>query len=145
MIFCGIGLTKINTSIKLTKLFSSDAEIIHDYEWLEEKLGPLVPMEVVIKVDTQDGQVDVPRADALIRDIQDHMQGIPDLGNTMSATTFAPSLEIEAARAIVSRASATSAPTSVLEQHRERIHRRRLPGCRGQTPSCGGSSPASAR
>ena len=51
MVFCGIGLTKINTSIKLTKLFSSDAHIIHDYEWLEDNLGPLVPMEVVLKLD----------------------------------------------------------------------------------------------
>ena len=41
MVFCGIGLTKINTSIKLTKLFSPSAPIIHDYEWLEDKLGPL--------------------------------------------------------------------------------------------------------
>ena len=51
MVVCGIGLTKINTSIKLTKLFSPDAEIIRNYEWLEENLGPLVPMEVVLKID----------------------------------------------------------------------------------------------
>src|SRR4029079_12849476 len=41
MVFCGYGLTKVRTSIKLTKLFSPHAEIIQSYAWLEEKLGPL--------------------------------------------------------------------------------------------------------
>jgi catalase-peroxidase len=65
MIFCGVGLTKINTSIKLTKLFSADADIIHSYQWLEEKLGPLVPMESLIWQDP------VPAADYKTIDVQD--------------------------------------------------------------------------
>lgn len=51
MVGCGYGLTKVNTSIKLTKLFSDGAEIIQNYAWLEEKLGPLIPMEVVLKIE----------------------------------------------------------------------------------------------
>jgi hypothetical protein len=93
MIFCGVGLMKINTSIKLTKLFSSDAPIIHDYEWLEEKLGPLVPMEVVIKVH-KDSDITFLERLELVKRIQEQMQKTPYIGCTMSATTFAPSLEI---------------------------------------------------
>ena len=37
--------------MQLLKLFDEDAEIIHDYEWLEKHLGNLVPMEVVITLD----------------------------------------------------------------------------------------------
>ncbi len=83
MVFCGIGLTRINTSIKLTKLFSPDADIIHAYEWLEENLGPLVPMEVIVKVDNTKCPMTMLERMQMIREIQDQMQGIRDIGSTM--------------------------------------------------------------
>ena len=43
-----IGLTKINTSVQLLKLFDQKAKIIEDYQWLEAHLGKLVPMELVV-------------------------------------------------------------------------------------------------
>ncbi len=115
MVFCGIGLTKINTSIKLTKLFSPDAEIIHTYEWLEKELGPLVPMEVVVKVD-KDCNLNLLERMQMIRQVQDSMLGINDIGNTMSATTFAPSLEVKGIghTATIKR----SVLNTKLEQHR---------------------------
>ena len=94
MVFCGIGLTRINTSIKLTKLFSSDAPIIHDYEWLEEKLGPLVPMEVIVKVDNTKNDMTFLERLELVKRVQEEMRKTPYIGCTMSATTFAPSLEV---------------------------------------------------
>jgi predicted RND superfamily exporter protein len=53
MIFFGIGLLQIKTSVKMMRFFSSDSEIIHHYTWLENHLGPLVPMEVVIQFDNE--------------------------------------------------------------------------------------------
>ena len=94
MVFCGIGLTRINTSIKLTKLFSSSAPIIHDYEWLEANLGPLVPMEVIVKLDNNKCDMTFLERLELIDAIQEEMQKTPYIGCTMSATTFAPSLEV---------------------------------------------------
>ena len=46
------GLTKINTSVQLLKLFDGDSKIIEDYEWLEANLGKLVPMELVVCVES---------------------------------------------------------------------------------------------
>jgi uncharacterized protein len=46
----GYGVTQIQTSVNLLKMFDPSAKIIGDYSWLEEKLGRLVPMEVVVKV-----------------------------------------------------------------------------------------------
>ncbi|MFO0916537.1 MAG: MMPL family transporter [Pirellulales bacterium] len=43
------GLTRINTSIDLLKMFDSSARILKDYVWLEQNLGRLIPMEVVIR------------------------------------------------------------------------------------------------
>lgn len=119
MVVCGIGLTKINTSIKLTKLFSPDAAIIHDYQWLEEKLGPLVPMEVVVRVDRNKCKLTFLERMELIKRIQDQMQDIPDIGITMSAVTFAPSLDAKRKGPLISKTMARNALNTKLEQHRE--------------------------
>ncbi len=44
------GLTKIQTSVQLLKLFDSESRIIRDYAWLEQNFGKLVPMELVLRV-----------------------------------------------------------------------------------------------
>ena len=36
--------------MQLLKLLDEDARLIHDYAWLEEHLGNLVPMEVVLTI-----------------------------------------------------------------------------------------------
>jgi predicted RND superfamily exporter protein len=49
--FIGFGLGKTKTSIDLLELFDSQAKILQDYRWLEEKLGMLVPLEIVVEFD----------------------------------------------------------------------------------------------
>jgi predicted RND superfamily exporter protein len=49
--FIGFGLGKTKTSIDLLELFDSQARILRDYRWLEEKLGMLVPLEIVVEFD----------------------------------------------------------------------------------------------
>ena len=50
LVAAGMGLFKIRTSVQLLKLFDPNAKIIRDYAWLENNLGNLVPMELVIRV-----------------------------------------------------------------------------------------------
>lgn len=45
------GLTRIETSVHLLKLFDKNAKILGDYAWMEEKLGKLVPMELMVRID----------------------------------------------------------------------------------------------
>jgi uncharacterized membrane protein YdfJ with MMPL/SSD domain len=51
MVVFSYGLTKIQTTVQLLKLFDPDAKVLKDYEWMEENLGKLVPAEIVINVD----------------------------------------------------------------------------------------------
>ena len=51
MLTVGFGLTRINTDVQLLKMFDSQATIIGDYKWLEQHLGKLVPMELVVRVE----------------------------------------------------------------------------------------------
>jgi len=52
MVFFALGIARIETSIQLLKLFRSDAKILKDYRWMEANLGKLVPMELVINVNS---------------------------------------------------------------------------------------------
>ncbi|MEM8677961.1 MAG: MMPL family transporter [Planctomycetota bacterium] len=62
-----LGLLRMQTSVQLLKLFHPDSRIIHDYQWLENDIGKLVPMEMLVKI-----KPDVMRASEL------HEQGTDD-------------------------------------------------------------------
>jgi uncharacterized protein len=47
--FCW-GVYYMRTSVNMLKMFHSQAKIIRDYTTLEDRLGPLVPMEIVVSV-----------------------------------------------------------------------------------------------
>ena len=48
MVAIGMGLTKVQTSVKLLKLFDPSAKVIKDYAWIEDQIGQLVPMELIV-------------------------------------------------------------------------------------------------
>jgi predicted RND superfamily exporter protein len=45
------GLPRMKTSVKILNLFEEDNKLIQDYAWLEENLGKLVPVELLVRVD----------------------------------------------------------------------------------------------
>jgi len=92
MVFFAVGATQVKTSIKLMKLFSSDAQIIADYGWLEEHIGPLVPMEVVVKFDNQKCDLNMLERMRMIRYVERAVESLPAVGGGLSAATFAPDI-----------------------------------------------------
>jgi hypothetical protein len=86
------GVLQTETSVKLMRLFSPNARIIQDYAWLEEKLGPLVPMEVVIRVDRKTCQLDTLERMTFVSNVQKAIMQLPEVGSTMAAPTFAPNM-----------------------------------------------------
>jgi predicted RND superfamily exporter protein len=86
------GVTRIETSVKLMRMFSADAQIINDYRWLEDKLGPLVPMEVVIRVDKSKCKLDMLAQVQMVSEVQKALAVLPDVGNTLAVPTFARNL-----------------------------------------------------
>jgi predicted RND superfamily exporter protein len=49
----GLGLARVRTNIDLLKLFDEDVRVRRDYAWLENHIGRLVPMEVVVEFPTK--------------------------------------------------------------------------------------------
>ncbi len=107
------GLPRVTTSIDLLKLFSEEARILADYRWFEEKLGRLVPIEVVIRFPRTQRQEHLPEGAQpvellqtmsflerleMVQRVQNAIQtklgteGEDLVGATMSAVTFAPNL-----------------------------------------------------
>jgi predicted RND superfamily exporter protein len=86
----GYGVTRVTTSVQLMKLFSPSARIIHDYTWLEEHLGELVPMEIVIHVSKDDCELNFLERMDLVREVQKEVESIPAIGSSLATTTFSP-------------------------------------------------------
>jgi uncharacterized protein len=111
----GSGLLKLDTSVKLLNLFSSQSRIIQDYTWLEQQLGPMVPLEVVLRFAPESPLSMLDRMQ-LVRQIEQELESIEKVGGTMSAATFAPNLPVGGgARQITQRVILQRN----LERHRE--------------------------
>lgn len=92
MIFFCYGMYQIKTSVKMMRFFSADSEIIHHYTWLEEHLGPLVPMEIVVKFNNEQCKFSTLDKLRLIEDIDNELRKAlaEDIGGVLSAETMMP-------------------------------------------------------
>ena len=98
MIFLGLQLKNMNVSVKMMSFFSPDADIIANYTWLEEKLGPLVPMELVVSFDNSrlpQSIFDTTERLRLINRISDSLKKElhEDIGGTLSVGLFTPDID----------------------------------------------------
>ena len=74
------------------RLFSPKAKVVTDYEWLEEHLGNLIPMEVVINVDPLTSRLNFLERMELVQRVQKEVETIPEVGKSLSAATFSAEL-----------------------------------------------------
>lgn len=71
-----LGLFRINTSIDLLKMFDPSARILKDYVWLEQHLGRLIPMEVVIRFpESMQQELNRQARESLVADRADNASG----------------------------------------------------------------------
>lgn len=89
MLLCAVGLARLETSVKLLNLFSPQSRIIADYRWLEEHLGPLVPVELVVEFNGASQHSLLERVQ-LVSQVQKQIAQVDKVGGTTSAATFVP-------------------------------------------------------
>ncbi len=94
MAFCAYGMTRMQTSVQLMRLFSPKAKVVTDYEWLEAHLGELIPMEVVINMDCdrEECSLNFLERMQLVDRVQNQIELIDEVGSSLSVVTFAPEL-----------------------------------------------------
>lgn len=95
MVVSGFGLVHLKTSVKLMKFFTNDTTIVKDYTWLEKHLGPLVPMEIVLRFDNETCPLNTVQRLRLVRQVSQavfHMDK-EKVDGVLSAATMTPDLE----------------------------------------------------
>ncbi len=136
--FC-YGIKDMKTTVNMLKMFHAEAKIIRDYTHLEQKLGPLMPMEVIVSIpksslrpadavlgkaanrDLIAEQIQMPFIDRMEvatrvqRVIEDEFgpQGRGIVGNSTSAATFVRPLPG------IKKGSVRNMTSARLEAHRE--------------------------
>jgi uncharacterized protein len=114
----GYGMTRVESSVQLMRLFSRNAQIRTDYAWLESHLGPLVPMELLVRID-DDCTLNFLERMELVETIQREIGRLGEVGSSLSTVTFGRSLEManggEGLRAKLARSTLNKA----LVRHRD--------------------------
>ena len=85
------GVSRIQPTARLHNLFPEDARVIRDYAWLEEKLGALIPVEIVIHI-PKDAQVTTLEKAVFVAALNRHIQRVDAIDVTIRATNFMPTL-----------------------------------------------------
>ncbi len=94
MAVAAYGITRVETSVHLLKLFDKSAKILGDYRWMEGNLGKLVPMELMVRFDEDrqqtfaasvDKKIEVaPNIQPITKNVS-HMQGGDDAATNADA------------------------------------------------------------
>jgi predicted RND superfamily exporter protein len=92
LIALGCGVAFLKTAIQPARFFPEDSKWIKDVNWFADNVGPLVTVEVVLGFDKQ-GPSSMRKQMQLVRDVERQVHAMEEVGGTISAATFAPSLK----------------------------------------------------
>ncbi|NDC55010.1 MAG: hypothetical protein EBZ74_12260, partial [Planctomycetia bacterium] len=92
MAAAAVGVPGIRASVAIDTLFTPETSVIRDYRWLESHIGPLAPVEVVLRFDADSDVRPAERVD-IVREVEAALGGIPDVTGVMSAAMFLPDLD----------------------------------------------------
>jgi predicted RND superfamily exporter protein len=91
LITAGFGLPHVRTSVRIETLFEPASRILADYRWLEQQIGPLVPIDVLLTFSDSCRLNDRQKMD-LIWKVDHELKAQQHVKSTTSALTFFPPL-----------------------------------------------------
>ncbi len=89
MTISAYGLLSIRSSVDVPSLFPAGTQVLDDYQFNEDRMGPLIPVEVVIEFDSECKKTFLQRL-RIIDNIEKTINNIDGYTGTMSAATFGP-------------------------------------------------------
>jgi len=87
------GVTQIRASARIHNLFSPEATILQDYDWLEDHIGPLVPLEIVLRIPKVEPRATIMDRFRVVGAVHAVIEKNPGVGAVVSALNFAPQIE----------------------------------------------------
>ena len=85
------GIGGIRTSVGIDTLFAPGSRMITDYAWLEREIGPLVPIEVLVRFDDESEIRSAERLD-IVREVGAALDTLGPVAGVTSAALFLPDL-----------------------------------------------------
>lgn len=89
LLLAGYGLTQMQTSVYIETLFRDESRILRDYAWLEEHVGNLVPIEIVLHCGTTCDLTLEERLQLLER-LKQRAEALPEVGSVFGVPDFVP-------------------------------------------------------
>ena len=86
-----VGIFRLGADVKILNRFAPSTKIIKDYHWLENNLGPLVPMEIEVCF-TPENDLSMWEKMQLVKSIERSVERTTDVNATFSAATFEPDM-----------------------------------------------------
>ncbi|MFM9963557.1 MAG: efflux RND transporter permease subunit [Planctomycetaceae bacterium] len=88
-IVCVIGLNWFRTEMKVIRFFPPDAPVVQDYNFVEENLAGIVPVDVIVRFDTasQEKQNFLERME-LVRNIENRMRKHREISGAIALPDF---------------------------------------------------------
>ncbi len=103
MFVVGYGLKYTRTTVKIESMFRSDTDLVRNYRWIEEQIGPLGTIEVIVRFD-EACRRDLFERVRLVSRVARAIRRIPEVACTVSAATFLPKLPLRGgARGVIRR------------------------------------------
>jgi predicted RND superfamily exporter protein len=89
LIGVGWGTTHLTSSVKLERMFPQQSEIVKNYHWFENNVGPLISVEVLVTFPASSKLNTLQRL-ALVSDVHAAAWKVPEVGGVVSPLTFLP-------------------------------------------------------
>lgn len=88
-LMCVVGLKWFRTETKVIRYFPPDAQIVQDYNYIEENLAGIVPVDVVVRFDRDSQQkLDFLERMEIVRAIEDRMRAHPEISGAIALPDF---------------------------------------------------------
>ncbi len=88
---CAYGLYDFRTETKVIRYFPQDALIMRNYNFLEENLAGIVPVEMIVRFDKREQRrLNFLERLEVVRQIQDRMRQHPEISGAISLADFQP-------------------------------------------------------
>ncbi|MAT15139.1 MAG: hypothetical protein CMJ46_07695, partial [Planctomyces sp.] len=89
MAFATRGLQQLETSVRIETLFDGETPVLQDYAWIEEHVGPVVSLELLLDFDATSPVSTIERYRLLAR-AERLLEQRAEVGATLSALEFLP-------------------------------------------------------
>jgi predicted RND superfamily exporter protein len=87
------GLTSFQTDSRIIRHFSENSRTIKDYEFIEDRLAGVLPVDVIIRFDRESQQqLKFLQRSSLVRKIETELKKLPDISGALSLADFLPAM-----------------------------------------------------